>query len=66
MLSSDEILKRKMISVYASKVKNFFEELRQLDFSEKELGAVPALFLPGWGEGYSTSVLKIAIAGKKH
>ena len=65
MLSSDEILKRKMISVYASKVKNFFEELRQLDFSEKELGAVPALFLPGWGEGYSTSVLKIAIAGKE-
>ena len=36
MLSSDEILQRKMISVYASKVKNFFKELSQLDFSEKE------------------------------
>ena len=62
---ADETLQRKMISAYSPQVRHFFEELSQLDFSEKELIAVPSLFLPGWGEGYSTSVLKIAIAGKE-
>ncbi len=65
MLNADEILRRKMVSEYEPKVKGFFEDLSQCGFSDEELNAVPALFLPGWGEAYSSSILKIAIAGKE-
>ena len=45
--------------------KGFFTDLLNADFTESELEAVPALFVPGWGQLYSSSVLKIAIAGKE-
>lgn len=65
MLNADEILRRKMEAEYGPKVKDFFDDLSQNAFSDEELNAVPALFLPGWGDAYSSSILKIAIAGKE-
>ncbi len=65
MLNADEILRRRMVAEYEPKVKAFFDEVSQNGFSDEELNAVPALFLPGWGEAYSSSILKIAIAGKE-
>ncbi|MBO4631689.1 MAG: hypothetical protein J5858_07175 [Lentisphaeria bacterium] len=62
---TDKNLKNKMASVYGPAVKDFFNDLESHNFTDEELNAVPALFLPGWGEAYSTSVLKIAIAGKE-
>ena len=65
MLSADTLLCNRMKSHYNEKVQHFFEDLLKENFTETELNAVPALFLPGWGEMYSSSVLKIAIAGKE-
>lgn len=65
MLSADELLFERMNLCYNEKVKGFFNDLQNEDFTDKELEAVPALFMPGWGELYSSSVLKIAVAGKE-
>lgn len=65
MLQADQIFQNRMDVAYTPRINAFFEELARLGFTEKELRAVPSLFLPGWGDGYITSALKIAIAGKE-
>lgn len=65
MLNADELLRQKMETEYAPKVRGFFADVEQNQFSDEELNAVPALFLPSWGEAYSSSALKIVIAGKE-
>lgn len=65
MSLADTMLQQRMIDTNESKLQAFFSELRKCDFSDYELNAVPSLFLPCWGEGYSSSVLRIAIAGKE-
>ena len=65
MLSADTLLCERMKLRYNSNVQNFFEDLLKENFTEAELNAIPALFLPGWGKMYCSSVLKIAVAGKE-
>ena len=50
---------------YADKASAFFEKVKAMNLTDKELNAVPSLFIPGWGEDYDSSCLKVAIAGKE-
>ena len=50
---------------YAGKAAAFFEKVKTMTLTDKELNAVPSLFIPGWGEDYDSSCLKVAIAGKE-
>lgn len=65
MLEEDKLLCERMKLNYSKKVNDFFASLIKEGFTDAELNAVPALFLPGWGELYSSSILKIAIVGKE-
>ena len=40
---------------YADKVSAFFEKVKAMNLTDKELSAIPSLFLPGWGENYESS-----------
>ncbi len=60
-----DILAELVKKVYAGKVAMFFEKVKALNLTDVELAAVPSLFLPGWGERYSSSCFKVAIAGKE-
>ena len=51
--------------VYAGKAAAFFERVKAMNLTGKELNAVPSLFIPGWGEDYDSSCFKVAIAGKE-
>ena len=51
--------------VYAEKAAAFFERVKAMNLTDKELKAVPSLFVPGWGEDYDSSCFKVAIAGKE-
>ena len=50
---------------YTGKVSAFFEKVKAMNLVDKELSAVPSLFIPGWGEDYDSSCFKVAIAGKE-
>lgn len=65
MLSADTLLCERMKARYSENVQHFFSDLLKENFTEEELNAIPALFLPAWGEMYCSSILKIAIAGKE-
>ena len=60
-----DMIRDRMEEVYGSKVENFFRKIEQVGFSDAELQAVPSLFLPGWGENYGSTRLKVAIIGKE-
>ena len=62
MLSADTLLCERMKARYSENVQHFFSDLLKENFTEEELNAIPALFLPAWGEMYCSSILKIAIA----
>lgn len=51
--------------VYTDKASAFLERIKAMNLTDKELSAVPSLFLPGWGEDYESSFFKVAIAGKE-
>ena len=42
----------------------FFQRIADVGFTDKELWAVPALFLPGCGNLYAQSLVKVAIVGE--
>ena len=50
---------------YADKASVFFEKVKAMNLTDKELNAVPSLFIPGWGEDYDSSCFRVAIAGKE-
>ncbi len=50
---------------YANKASVFFEKVKEMNLTDKELIAIPSLFIPGWGEDYDSSCFKVAIAGKE-
>lgn len=50
---------------YADKASAFFEKVKALNLTDKELTAVPSLFIPGWSEDYDFSCFRVAIAGKE-
>lgn len=52
-------------NVYADKASTFFEKVKAMNLTDKELSAIPSLFIPGWGEGYDSSCFRVAIAGKE-
>lgn len=58
-------LAERVREAYANKVSLFFERLKAMNLSDKELSAIPSLFLPGWGEDYDSSFFKVAIVGKE-
>lgn len=58
-------LAERVREAYGDKTSNFFEKLKAMNLTDKELSAIPSLFLPGWGEDYDSSFFKIAIAGKE-
>lgn len=58
-------LKDRFDDEYKPCVKAFFEGLPNLGVTDEEMNAVPALFLPGWGGLYESSLFKIAIVGKE-
>lgn len=51
--------------VYAEKAAAFFERVKAMNLTDKELSAIPSLFIPWWGEDYDSSCFKVAIAGKE-
>ncbi|MBR3085964.1 MAG: hypothetical protein IKH04_06120 [Kiritimatiellae bacterium] len=58
-------LAERVREAYANKVSLFFERLKAMNLSDKELSAIPSLFIPGWGEDYDSSFFKVAIVGKE-
>ena len=58
-------LAERVRKTYGDNASAFFERVRTLNMTDRELSAVPSLFIPGWGEDYDASVFKIAIAGKE-
>ena len=62
---SNSRLAKQMKAAYTDRVAAFFAELKKLDLTDEELSAVPSTFLPGWGEEYDSSWLKVVIAGKE-
>lgn len=58
-------LAEQVVKAYADKVSTFFEKVKDMNLTDKELTAVPSLFIPGWGEDYDSSCFKVAIAGKE-
>ena len=50
---------------YAEKASAFFEMVKAMNLTDKELTAIPSLFIPGWGTDYDSSCFKVAIAGKE-
>lgn len=52
-------------AAYTEKAAAFFEKLKAMNLTDKELSAVPSLFIPGWGVNYDSSCFKVAIAGKE-
>lgn len=50
---------------YADKATAFFEKVKGMNLTDKELTAIPSLFIPGWGMDYDSSGFKVAIAGKE-
>lgn len=62
--SSEQELRKRFQSIYQPLVKAFFEDLEQLNLSEKELKAVPSLFLPACGYLYGQSLVKVAVIGE--
>lgn len=61
----DERIRTKLNAEYAPCVEKFFKGLAGLGLSETELNGIPALFIPGWGDAYESSLFKIAIVGKE-
>ena len=61
----NSMLAKRMTAAYKDRVATFFEQLKTLGLSDAELSAVPSTFLPGWGEEYDSSWLKVVIAGKE-
>lgn len=49
---------------YGSCVDEFYRRLQLENLTEEELGAVPALFLPGCGNLYAQSLVKVALIGE--
>lgn len=58
-------LAERVREAYEGKTSLFFEKIKAMNLTDKELSAIPSLFLPGWGEDYDSSFFKIAIAGKE-
>lgn len=50
---------------YAGKASAFFEKVKAMNLTDKELSAIPSIFIPGWGVDYDSSRFKVAIAGKE-
>ena len=57
-------LRGRFRNAYGGAVSEFFGRLAAEGFTDKELWAVPALFLPGCGNLYAQSLVKIAIVGE--
>ena len=49
-------------AAYTEKAAAFFEKLKAMNLTDKELSAVPSLFIPGWGVNYDSSCFKVAIS----
>ena len=60
-MNLDEVVR----DAYACRTSAFFEKIKAMNLTDKELSAIPSLFLPGWGENYESSFFKVAIAGKE-
>lgn len=61
---AEKNLREKFKSVYGPLVENFYKELEKLHLSQKELNAVPSLFLPGCGKFYAQSLIRVAVIGE--
>ena len=62
--ASEKRLREKFKAVYGPLVEGFYNELGNLNLSQKELNAVPSLFLPGCGKFYAQSLIKVAVFGE--
>lgn len=65
MSKEDDLLRKRHQKVYAPLVDEFFKSIEQESFTETELAAVPALFLPACGPLYATSLVKVAVIGQE-
>lgn len=57
-------LRKRFRDEYGPASELFFQRIADVGFTEKELWAVPALFLPGCGNLYAQSLVKVAIVGE--
>ena len=62
--SSEQEIRKRFHAIYQPLVEAFFEDLEHLNLSEKELMAVPSLFLPACGYLYGQALVKVAVIGE--
>lgn len=65
MRQLDDLFHNRYESIYRPLVERFFTKLDALNLTEKELEAIPELFIPSCGNLYPNSLIRIAIVGKE-
>ena len=60
----EQELRKRFRKTYGAAVDEFYMRIVAEGFTDKELWAVPALFLPGCGNLYAQSLVKVAIVGE--